>query len=302
MVGKHIRRAVHRVAGRVARHTGASAQTTAPAPSSVERYLAGERIPWSDGYGEYRWQVTEEALADAALMRAFAEGGALPAGFGVNLDERVIEYPWVLARLPSGPGRLLDAGSTFNYPNILARPAVAEKQLVIVTLAPSMFMERKPSVSYLFDDLRDLILRDSVFDTAVCISTLEHIGLDNTLLYAKDARLAEHDMIGYQPALSEMRRVLKPGGRLLLTVPFGKAEDHGWLQQFDEAGVRRIIEQFGGPVVTEAYYRYTSDGWQLSTTAACANDRYYNVHAASEPAADGAAAARAVCCLELIRP
>ena len=301
MVGKQIRRAVHRVARRVAHETAARKPGGRAALSSVERFLAGARTPWSDGYGEYRWLVTEEALADPDLMRAFAEGGQLPAGFGVGLDERIIEYPWVLSRLPAGAGRLLDAGSTFNYPNILARPGTAEKQLVIVTLAPGTFMASTAHVSYLFDDLRHLMLRDAVFDTAVCISTLEHIGLDNTLLYAEDARHAEHDLLGYQPALDELRRVLKPGGRLFLTVPFGKAEDHGWLQQFDAAGVRRIIERFGGAVASEAYYRYTSDGWQVSTADACANDQYHNTHATTEPAADGAAAARAGRCPETIR-
>lgn len=301
MVGKQLRGAVHRVAGRVARSTDVQEKSTRPAPTSIERYLAGDRAPWSDGYGEYRWHVTEQTLADADLMRRFKEDEALPAGYGVRLDERVIEYPWVLSRLSDGPGRLLDAGSTFNYPSILERPVLAGRQIVIVTLAPGTFMERKPNVSYLFNDLRDLILRDSVFDTVVCISTLEHIGLDNTQLYSTDHQYAEHDLQGYQPALSELRRVLKPGGRLLLTVPFGAAEDHGWLQQFDQAGIQQIIAWFGGGVAAEVYYGYSAAGWQISTADACAGVNYFNVHASQDAPADGAAAARAVCCLELIR-
>ena len=43
-------------------------------------------------------------------------------------------------------------------------------------------------------------------------------------------------------------------------------------------------------------------GWQRASAADCADVRYYNVHATPDTDPDGAAAARAVCCLELIRP
>ncbi|MGE3911812.1 MAG: hypothetical protein AB7K36_20815, partial [Chloroflexota bacterium] len=81
MVGKQLRGAVHRVAGRVARSTAATNAPPRPAPTSIERYLAGDRAPWSDGYGEYRWHVTEQTLADADLMRRFKKAEALPAGY-----------------------------------------------------------------------------------------------------------------------------------------------------------------------------------------------------------------------------
>jgi hypothetical protein len=96
--------------------------------------------------------------------------------------------------------------------------------------------------------------------------------------------------------------VLRPGGRLLLTIPFGRREDHGWLQQFDAAGIGRLVEAFGGHLVAEAYYRYTAAGWQRSTVDGCAGARYFNIHATPAIEPDGAAAARAVCCLDLVRP
>src|SRR5213075_2022899 len=125
------------------------------------------------------------------------------------------EYPWVLSRLTNGPERLLDAGSTLNYPYLLDLPIVAAKTIVILTLATA-HLEARPNVSYLFDDLRDTLLRDGIFDTIVCISTLEHIGLDNTRLYTADGRYAERDLSGFRPAIVELRRMLAPDGRFLL--------------------------------------------------------------------------------------
>lgn len=301
MDGKRIARGVRKVARRVAHEVKEQVRPTPPPPSPVEEYLAGGRVPWSEGYGRYRRELTVKTLNDPELMRRFRAGDRLPDGYGHRLDERVVEYPWVLSRLADGPGTLLDAGSTLSYPFTLDLPAVAAKRLVVVTLAPPAHMAHAANVSYLFDDLRNLMLRDEVFDTVVCISTLEHIGLDNTQLYSEDERFAEHNLTGYAPALDELRRVLKPGGRLLLTVPYGKAEDHGWLQQFDKPGIGRIVERFSGTLATETYFAHGHTGWQVATAEDCAEARYFNVHADKTPAPDGAAAARAVCCLELVR-
>jgi SAM-dependent methyltransferase len=270
-------------------------------PNPIERYLAGGRVPWSDGYTDFRRRAISAAIADDDLMARFAGGQSLPPEFGARLDERIVEYPWVLSRLPDGPARLLDAGATLNHVPILRHPRLSEKRLLFVGLAPT-HVEVRETISYLYDDLRELMIRDGVFDVVTCVSTLEHIGLDNTQLYVDDARYAEHDVQGYLPALANFRRVLKPGGRLIVTVPYGQAEDHGWLQQFDHPGIQRIVDAFQGAVACEAYYLYTSEGWQVATAESAADARYYDIHADPTPQPDGAGAARAVCCLELMRP
>jgi SAM-dependent methyltransferase len=269
--------------------------------ASIERYHSRGQIAWSDGYTEVKRRAIAAAIDDAAIMEAFASGQRLPAGHGARLDERIVEFPWALSRLPDGPARVLDAGATLNHVPILKHARMTQKRLLFVALSPT-HVEIRPSISYLYDDLRHLILRDAVFDVVTCISTLEHVGLDNTLLYVGDPEYAEHDLDGYLPALVNLRRVLKPGGRLLLSVPFGRAEDHGWLQQFDRAGVERIVTAFEGELLDERYYRYSPDGWQVSSAEACADARYFDFHADPTPQPDGAGAARAVCCLELRRP
>jgi SAM-dependent methyltransferase len=58
-------------------------------------------------------------------------------------------------------------------------------------------------------DARALDLSNNVFDSVVSLCTLEHFGLGR---YGD-----EFDIEGDKKALSEMIRVLKPGGRLILT-------------------------------------------------------------------------------------
>lgn len=263
-------------------------------------YLQSGRLPWSPGYWDYRNEYIRDVLSDPARFTAFDAPGALPTNYGSRLDERVVEYPWTLARLPEGAGLILDAGSTLNYDFLVAHTRLRAKSLVIYDLAPQPTINL-PNVSYLYGDLRSTILKDAIFDAIVCISTLEHVGMDNTLLYTTDTHFNEADPTAYRAVLLEFRRLLKPGGKLLLTVPYGRRENHGWLQQFDAAGIADIIDSLDGMASKVTYYRYLADGWKLASAAECSDCRYFNIHATKQHNPDYAAAARAVACLEVIR-
>lgn len=266
----------------------------------VEQSLEISPIPWSAGYKPYRMQKLQAAVQDPALLATFRVQDTLPNNYGFGLDERIVEYPWVLSRLDDSSGRLLDAGSTLNYPHLLDLPVVASKQIVIMTLAPETTIKRD-NVSYLYGDLRDILLRDNVFQWIVCISTLEHIGLDNTRFYTSNANFREESNQDYRTVMAELHRVLAPGGRLLLTVPFGRAQNFGWMQQFDRVGIAEITAAFGSAPLSETYFQYLPTGWAASDDEACVNCEYFDVHSAEEPAPDRAAAARAVACLEFIK-
>lgn len=270
-------------------------------PSDIDRYLKSGRIPWSPGYKQYRYGILKDIPANRALLEVFARGEALPPAYGVGIDERIVEYPWLLSRIPGGGGLVLDGGSVLNYPFLLDAPQLSNKRLVILTLAPESTMAKRQNVSYMFGDLRETIFRDEAFDCIVSVSTLEHIGMDNAKLYTQDDQYKESQPDDYLTVIREFHRILKPGGRFLMTVPFGKAQNLGWLCQFDSQRLKQAIGAFGPRLEATTFYRYVPGGWVLSDEHACADCEYFDVHSATAPAPDLAAAARAVACLEFVK-
>jgi SAM-dependent methyltransferase len=265
----------------------------------IKKYLAKGCHPWSEGYMEYRDSFIEEIFS-GETMALFFSGLKLPQGFGMRLDERVVEYPWALSRLGIDNRLLLDAGSTLNHQYILDLDILAYRRIVIYTLSPERVISRT-NISYIYGDLRSTILRSEYFDEIICISTLEHVGMNNTLLYSKDARYNEQKNDDYLSVLKEFKRLLKPSGKLLITVPYGQYENHGWLQQFDQQMIDKMIEELACSLSKVVYYRYLPGGWQIAEKDDCSQCSYYNIHNRSDFDPDYAAAARAVACLEIIK-
>lgn len=267
--------------------------------SSIVRYLENGQIPWTTGYEEYKQHAIIEALSDRDVLQVFRSGQELPKGFGFRLDERIIEYPWVQSRMSEDNVLLMDAGGTLDHQYLLDLPALAGKKVIVYTLAPNGQVLTRPNTSYVFGDLRHTILADEVFQEIACISTLEHIGMDNTLIYTQDEKYKESRSTDYRQVLQEFRRLLVPNGRLLLTVPYGRYRDFGWLQQFDRAMLADAINTFGGRTVEQDFFRYEPDGWTRTTEDACRDCEYYDIHSSPAYAPDFAAAARAVACVQL---
>jgi SAM-dependent methyltransferase len=272
----------------------------------VKQYLAGGRVPWSPGYLVYRQNFIAETLHDAAVREKFRRNEPLPPAYGVSLDERCVEYPWLFAHLSPHAERILGAGSALNFEFLLRHAFWQEKRLHILTLAPEPRCYWELGISYLFEDLRELPVRDDYYDVVVCLSTLEHIGFDNRQFTGlSDSR--EHRPQDFVVALREMRRVLKPGGHLLLTVPFGRYKNIGAQQIFDEKLLQQVISAFGAKQTGRSLFAYSSSGWQLASIEACRGSEYVdwimlpkNGRSADFPIQpDGAAAARAVACLKL---
>jgi len=269
--------------------------------SRVKKYLENNRVPWSEGYEDYKWIEIEKAIRNDSLLESFRNNQNLP-GYGIGMDERLIEYPYVFSRLRKGKSVLLDAGSTFNFETIVSHPMVAEKELCIYTYHPESwnFIDRR--ISYDFGDLRVLPFRNAWFDEIVCISTLEHVGMDNSIYGYGEEELTHHGSGSYKMAVEELVRVLKPGGQLLMTFPFGKNINYGFFQQFDSTMldvIRKIMDAEGKVEFT--FFKYQVEGWLYSNEESCRDAESFNPHTGQGRQNDGAAHSRAICALRFIK-
>lgn len=254
---------------------------------------------WSMRYDEAKDRALADTLDSAKLLERFRSGRSLPRGFGFSLDERMVEIPWVVANLPRG-GRVLDAGSSLNHPVILERV-----EPVVESLTMATFTEEEPHPEFdsrqVVADLRSLPFDDASFDAVSCVSTLDHVGLDNSEYGSEEPPSDDPDR-EVDRALAELRRVLRPGGELLITVPYGRPENFGWCRQFDEPGLARIVESLGDGEATVQIYAHTRRGWNRSTPKHAA-DATYRDPRTHEPLKSGCIfAAEAVACLHLTRP
>jgi SAM-dependent methyltransferase len=252
--------------------------------------------PWTPGYEEYKRQQISRALQAGCF-----DPNHLPENFGYGLDERIVEIPWLFSRLQRGQGRFLDAGSALNQELYLTHSMLVAKKIDIVTLAPEDYCAWRSGVSYLFADLRCLPYRDAWFDEIASISTLEHIGLDNTRLYTTDPGYRESSPAEASRAVGELFRVLRPGGKLWLTVPVGQPANLGWLQIFAPAGLEAMVSAFAFTIMDRWYYQYTPQGWRKAQVSEVSGATYFDWHSTKIYDSDKAAAARAVGCLELVK-
>lgn len=263
-----------------------------------ERWIKNGRIPGTNGYSSARWRAIERGLAEPQ-SQGFGYGDA-------GLDERVVEYPWAFHRLRSRwpPGTpILDAGSVLNHPRILAycrREGI--HPISIVTLHYEGRAEVSDEVRYEFADLRHLPYRDGWFSSVICLSTLEHVGMDNRM-YGDSASGSESPTHEALRAMQELRRVTQVGGLLLLSVPFGARDHRPWIRIVDGDALRSLVQAPGWRVDDTRIVRATRDGWRESTVAdsetAGYNEPARGRHAGKRSAPEWVAAAEAVALVEL---
>jgi SAM-dependent methyltransferase len=204
-----------------------------------------------------------------------------------DTSERVVEIPWALSRVLVTPGlRVLDVGSAFaphSYRRLLAL-AARHVDLHVVDLLPTHI----PGATSHQADARSLPFPTGSFDAVVCISTLEHIGMDNADygLPLAPSISSPADVV----ALRELARVARPHPGLIVTVPGGQSADFGWSRQYSPERWRDVIAEAGLQAEEITYFAHAPDGWNICGPHAL-GDRTYG---------DGARAAAGVICSRLI--
>jgi SAM-dependent methyltransferase len=205
-------------------------------------------------------------VRDRFIVSTVAAGGPPLASvvpgtrFAVGLDDRAVEVPRALAtaRLAE-PGAVLDAGSALNLAvvrEVVGRPAAHVTHFTLPGVNEPLLPHDEDRFTHVAGDLREMPFPDAAFDRIVCVSTLEHVGMDNS----RYGGLTEHAAASATNAVRELIRVLAPAGELLITVPYGRAVDHGWFRVFDQPGLRALLEPAAPHGVTLRFFYY-DDGW-----------------------------------------
>jgi SAM-dependent methyltransferase len=220
----------------------------------------GGRKPETSGYNTARWLSIESDITNAKSSGRYGYDSA-------GLDERVVEYPWLFDRMTAlhrPNDRVLDAGSVLNHKRILDRwRAVGLVPLSVVTLKYEGVAHPSDDVRYEFADLRALPYRDEWFAQAICVSTIEHVGLDNTIYGAAAERTDPTQETAR--ALRELHRVTQHGGTLLLSVPFGARSNRGWFRIFDIDDLKVFTNAPGWSNARLRIFQSTADGWRESS-------------------------------------
>jgi len=145
------------------------------------------------------------------------------AGFYFHPSKRW-EYPWAMERADLAEGAcVLDAGCGASiFPLFLGK-----RRLQVTALDPHLpeRLQVPPNVplAYVRARMQGLPFQNQTFDAVFCISVIEHLPSAEMII-----------------ALEEMARVLKPGGRLLVTTDYAQnARERIW---YEGAGDRFPVD------------------------------------------------------------
>jgi len=156
-----------------------------------------------------QWQSGAAGWLSWKPLRVLA-GKRLAAGHPnvkVDVNERIVELPFVYGRLRERQ-RVLDVGCAESTLSI----SLASLGFQVTGVDLRSYPLKHPNFRFVQGDICRLPVPAGRYDAAICLSTLEHIGLDSA--YRTSSPGASDSL-----ALTAIHRALKPAGTLLLTVP-----------------------------------------------------------------------------------
>jgi len=132
----------------------------------------------------------------------------------VFVNERIIEIPFAIRGLSqlNERARVLDLGCSES----LLPLYLSSLGFRVTGLDFRAFPYPAANFEFVRGDILSMPFEDGKFDAVTCVSTLEHLGLG---FYADPKEEQATD----GKAVQEISRVLKNNGRLILSVPYGKA-------------------------------------------------------------------------------
>jgi SAM-dependent methyltransferase len=173
-----------------------------------------------------------------------------------EVGERIIESVFVHTRLPRPPARVLDLGCAESANAV----EMAGFGFEVVGVDAREMLLQHPALRVVRTDIGSLPFADGSFDVVVSLSAIARLGLDRCGLppgRTTDARV-----------IAEVRRVLRPGGRFLLTLPFGRPMLTPTRQVYDLAMLDTLLEPFQR--IETAFGVRDGESWSYTTDVSLA--------------------------------
>ena len=167
------------------------------------------------------------------------------------VSERIVEMPFVLRNLDKEEF-VLDIGSSGSVIPL----ELAHLGYKVWAVDQRTYPLTHPNLVFVRTDACATGLPPIFFDAAISLSTIEHIGIG---FYGDPERERGDDA-----AMRELCRVLKPSGKLILTVPFGRPCET-WQRVYDSGGLARLLANFH--VEKSQFYRKHKETWIATVEA-----------------------------------
>ncbi|MBA3672440.1 MAG: class I SAM-dependent methyltransferase, partial [Gemmatimonadaceae bacterium] len=148
------------------------------------------------------------------------------------VNERIVEIPFAMRALGQVPlgSRILDFGSSESTVSL----SLASLGYRVTALDLSRYPFTHPNLDVVQEPLEDATLEPDTYDAALLISTVEHVGLG---WYGE--RPGAYDD---RRALARIAEVVRPGGIVVVTVPYGTAEVTEVQRIYDAPGLDALLE------------------------------------------------------------
>ncbi len=249
--------------------------------------------------------TNQQFILDRAMQ--VLNGTAEFGDFNLNIpghSERLVEVPWAAQHLAHAK-HILDIGFSMSSLDwlglLLATKAKGNRLQAADIVRPARVQSRYPdhwrdaalAVPVSIGDIRSIELPENQFDLVTCISTIEHIGFDiatdddpnsafergKTPSEIADTR----DPNVNRDVLQAFHRVLKPGGRVMISVPMGRGgptllKDSLGLYtrqwEYESTSWQELISQPGFQIVEQCFYALGSDDcWHQVPSPADLNEK-----------------------------
>jgi len=163
-------------------------------------------------------------------------------------SSRIVEEPFIFENINLGnAAKILDLGCCYSK----VSSELASLGFKVTGTDLNDYNYSHPNFNFTKGDFLKNKFQDNYFDCVIAISVIEHFGLN---CYGGPMIVD-----GDKKAAKEIYRILKEGGKLIITLPFGKKETMPAQRIYDTAGLEDLLRDFR--IEKEEYYKYDKGFW-----------------------------------------